>query len=129
MLQAKTQSDQLLEVELSRLKQELDNAQLQLDAAKNQAQAIVSKGKAEAAVINLTNAAEASGLRKAVEGFAGVQNFAQYHIVTRLAPALTEIFASDTSDFAKLFSGYMTAPAGHQPKAIAPTATAAEIGK
>jgi hypothetical protein len=126
LLQAKTRADQLVEVEQSRLKQELDNAQVQLDAAKNQAEAILAKGKAEAAVINLTNAAEVAGLRKAVQGFAGVQNFAQYHIVMHLAPALSEIFASDTSDFAKLFSGYMTAPAGHQPKATGPTAETAK---
>jgi uncharacterized membrane protein YqiK len=119
----------MIEVETLRLKQDLDNAQLQLDAAKNQADAILSKGKAEAAVINLTNAAEVSGLRKAVEGFSGVQNFAQYHIVSRLAPALTEIFASDTSDFAKLFSGYMTAPAGHAKQAPSPSATASETAK
>jgi hypothetical protein len=133
LLQAKTKAEQSIEVETSRLTQELANAQLQLDAAKNQAEAILSKGKAEAAVINLTNAAEVAGLRKAVQGFSGVQNFAQYHVVTHLAPALSEIFASDTSDFAKLFSGYMTAPtptAAPQPsKAIPPPAAAADNGK
>jgi uncharacterized membrane protein YqiK len=120
LLQAKTRADQLLEVETSRLKQELENAQLQLDAAKNQAEAVLSKGKAEAVVIRLTNEAEIAGLRKAVQGFASAQNFAQYHIVSRLAPALTEIFASDTSDFAKIFSGYMTMPAGSSAKAVRP---------
>jgi regulator of protease activity HflC (stomatin/prohibitin superfamily) len=120
LLQAKTRSDQLREVELSRLKQELDNAQLQLDAAKNRADAILAKGKAEAAVIRLTNEAEIAGLRKAVQGFASVQNFAQYHIVSRLAPALTEIFASDTSDFSRIFSTYMTMPAGSSAKTQRP---------
>ena len=81
LLQAKTRAEQMREVELSRLKQELDNAQLELDAAKNQAEAILTKGRAEAAVILLTNEAEIAGLRKAVQGFASVQNFAQYHIV------------------------------------------------
>ena len=37
--------------------------------------------------------------------------FAQYQVVLRLAPALKEIFASDTSDFAKLFADYLTPPA------------------
>jgi regulator of protease activity HflC (stomatin/prohibitin superfamily) len=120
LLQAKTRADQLREVELSRLKQELENAQLQLDAAKNRADAILAKGKAEAAVIKLTNEAEIAGLRKAVQGFASVQNFAQYHVVSRLAPALGEIFASDTGDFAKIFSSYMTMPAGSGTKALRP---------
>jgi SPFH domain/Band 7 family protein len=110
LVQAKTRADQMREVELSRLKQELDNAQLLLDAAQSEAAATLSKGKAEAAVINLTNEAEVAGLRTAVQGFSSVQNFAQYHIVTRLAPALGEIFASDGSDFAKIFADYFAAP-------------------
>jgi hypothetical protein len=125
LLQAKTRADQLREVELSRLKQELENAQLQLDAAKNRAEAVLAKGKAEAAVINLTNEAEIAGLRKAVQGFTSVQNFAQYHVVTRLAPALGEIFASDNSDFAKIFSTYMTMPAGGGAKGLRPAEPAA----
>ena len=36
-----------------------------------------------------------------------------------LAPALSEIFASDGSDFAKLFAAYMTAPANKQAAAPA----------
>ncbi|HEY1785067.1 MAG TPA: SPFH domain-containing protein [Pirellulales bacterium] len=125
LLQAKTKADQLREVELSRLKQELENAQLQLDAAKNRADAILAKGKAEAAVIRLTNEAEIAGLRKAVQGFGTVQSFAQYHIVSRLAPALSEIFASDTSDFSKIFSSYMTMPAGGGAKGSHPAEPAA----
>jgi len=37
-----------------------------------------------------------------------------------LAPALTEIFASDNSDFAKLFAGYMTPKKGTEISPIAP---------
>ena len=51
-----------------------------------------------------------AGLRTAVEGFNSADQFAQYQMLTRLAPALKEIFASDTSDFAKLFASYMTQP-------------------
>jgi hypothetical protein len=129
LLQAKTKADQMRQVETSRLKQELENAQLQLDAAKNQADAVVSKGKAEAAVINLTNAAEVAGLRQAVQGFSSVQNFAQYHVISRMAPALTEIFASDTSDFAKLFSGLMSNPLGQAVGGVPKTGVTAEAGK
>ena len=124
LLQANTRASQMREVEVARLKQELDNAQLQLDAAKNRAEAILAKGKAEAKVIHLTNEAEIAGLRKAVQGFSSVQNFAQYHIVSRLAPALSEIFASDNSDFAKIFSAYMTMPAGSATKGLPPAAPA-----
>lgn len=129
LLQAKTRADQQLEVEQSRLKQDLENAQLQLDAAKSQSEAILAKGKAEAAVINLTNAAEVSGLRKAVQGFASVHAFAQYQVVSRLAPALSEIFASDSSEFAKLFSGYLTPPSAMPVKATVPPSSTAESNK
>ena len=108
LAQAKTKADQLKEVEESRLKQELENAQLQLDAARLQAKATLQRGKAEAEVIQLRNEAEVAGLRRAVMGFASVQHFAQYQMLSKLGPALGEIFASDESDFAKLFSGYMT---------------------
>jgi regulator of protease activity HflC (stomatin/prohibitin superfamily) len=108
--QAKTQATTKKENEKTRLETDLANAQLKLDAAREQAKAVVARGKAEADVINLNNEAEVAGLRKAVQGFAGVQNFAQFHIMARLAPALSEIFASDDSDFAKLFAAYMNQP-------------------
>jgi hypothetical protein len=40
-----------------------------------------------------------------------------------MAPALTEIFASDTSDFAKMFASYLTPPTG-RPSPPAATTTA-----
>ena len=111
LLQAKAKSKQTVEVEELRLTQELENARLRLAAAQRQAEATLAKGKAEAAVAQSQNEAEVAGLRQAVEGFDGVQNFAQYHVVTKLGPALGEIFASDDSEFAKLVSGYLSPPA------------------
>lgn len=108
MIQAETQSKQLLEVEELRLKQELTNAQTRLDAAKRQAESILAAGRAEAAVIESQNAAEVAGLKQAIAGFSGPQNFAQYHVLTKLGPALGEIFASDDSDFARLVSQYLS---------------------
>jgi hypothetical protein len=101
-------AQQLKEVEEARLKQELKAAQTRLEAAKNQARAVITKGRAEAAVIKAGNEAEVSGLRTAVNGFPTPEQFAQYHVVSRLAPALSEIFASDSSDFARVFAAYMT---------------------
>jgi hypothetical protein len=112
VLVAKTNAQQRKQVEELKLKQELESAQIKLDAAKNRATAVITKGKAEAAVINVQNEAEVAGLRKAVQGFTSAQQFAQYHILSRLAPTLREIFASDDSEFAKLIAGYMTPPAG-----------------
>jgi SPFH domain / Band 7 family len=116
LLQAKTKAEQMKEVAESKLTTELENAQVRLDAARRQAEAKLTRGQAEAGVIGLQNEAEVAGLRKAVQGFQSVQQFAQFHVLKRLGPALTEIFASDEGDFAKLFSAYMTLP----PSATAP---------
>ncbi len=126
-IQAKTKAQQQMEVAILKSQQELENAQLSLDAAEKQAEATLAKGKAEAAVIDLQNEADVAALRKAIKGFANPQTFAQYHLMKTLGPALTEIFASDESDFGRLFSNYLTPPPGAtRPAApgISPAATA-----
>lgn len=115
LVQATARAEQLKEVEESRLKQELLNAQVALEAARDQAAATLAKGEAEAKVIDLKNEAEVAGLRTAVQGFTSAEHFAQYHVLQKLAPALTEIFASDDSEFARLFAAYMARP--QEPKA------------
>jgi hypothetical protein len=44
-------------------------------------------------------------------------------LLSKVGPALTEIFASDDSEFAKLFSTYMMPP--HSPSSKSPAAAAA----
>ena len=127
LIQAQTKSQQRKEVEESKLKQDLANAKLRLEGARAQAKATLAGGKAEADVIMLQNEAEVSGLRKAVQGFPSPDHFAQYHVLAKLAPALTEIFASDTSDFAKLFAGYLTPPA-NRPATTTPAISGAGSG-
>jgi hypothetical protein len=91
-------------------KQNLISAQLQLDASQKQAEAALSRGKAEATVIQKQNEAEVAGLKQAVSGFPSPQHFAQYQLFTKLGPALHEVFSSDDGDFAKLFSGIFSVP-------------------
>jgi regulator of protease activity HflC (stomatin/prohibitin superfamily) len=94
----------------AKLKQDLENAQLALEAAQADAKATLSRGKADAELIQKKNEAEVSGLKTAIQGFPSADQYAQYQVMSKLAPALTEIFASDTSEFAKLFAAYMTPP-------------------
>jgi regulator of protease activity HflC (stomatin/prohibitin superfamily) len=105
---AKTLAKQQKEVEKARLENDLKAAETRMEAAREQAKAIVTRGKAEAAIVNAQNEAEVSGLRTAIAGFPSADQFAQYHVMTKMSPALSEIFASDTSEFAKLFALYMT---------------------
>lgn len=99
--------DQRKENEEARLENDLKAAQAKLDAAKEQAKAIEAKGKAEAAIIKAQNKAEVAGLEKAIAGFPSAEQFAQYHVVSRMTPSLTEIFAGDQSEFAKMFTAYL----------------------
>lgn len=129
LVQAEAKSKQRKATEEARLKQELANAQLQLDAAKEQAKAITAAGKAEADVIMLQNEAEVSGLRKAVQGFPSADYYAHYQVLSKLAPALSEIFASDTSEFAKLFTAYLAPPAKSAAPPVAATNGGPVVGK
>ncbi len=126
MVQARALAQQKKAVQESSLKQQLESARLRLESARKQAEAVLARGKAEADVIRLQNEAEVAGLRTAVGGFQTPDQFAMHQVLLRLAPALGEIFASDGSDFAKLFAAYMTPPATAT-KPIPPS-TAASTG-
>jgi hypothetical protein len=104
---AQTQAEQQLEVEEEKLKAEKKAAQTRARAAQEQAKATTTRARAEAAVITAQNEAEVAGLKTAVAGFPTPDHFAQYHVLLKMAPALSEIFASDEGDFAKFFSGYV----------------------
>jgi hypothetical protein len=123
-----TNAQKLTEIEEKKLEQERKAAQVRLEAARDRVKATISKGKAEAAVINAQNEAEVSGLRTAVQGFPSADQFAQYQVITRMAPALAEIFASDSSDFARLFAEYLT-PNPKMGTTAVPTGTAPSVAK
>jgi hypothetical protein len=105
---AKKQAETNKEVETKKLEQELEAAQIRLKAAEDRAKATLSRAQGEAAVINARNEAEVAGLRTAVQGFPSPDAYAQYQMLSKLGPALREIFASDTTEFARIFSAYMT---------------------
>jgi len=107
---AEIEAEQRLAAEEKRLKQELDNAAKKLEAAKDQARATVTVAESQAEVIRKNNDAEVAGLRTAIQGFPSPEAYAQYQMTAKLAPALAEVFASDTSDFARLFTQYLTPP-------------------
>jgi regulator of protease activity HflC (stomatin/prohibitin superfamily) len=107
---ARTLAQQQKDVAQRELENDLKAAELRLEAARDQAKALLAKGKSEAAVVMAQNEAEVAPLRTAVQGFPSPDQFAQYQVVTKLAPALSEIFASDTSEFARMFAAYLTPP-------------------
>ncbi len=110
---AKTNAARDLETTEAELKNQLLAAQTRLDAAKKQAEAILTEGKADANIILAKNEAEVAGLKTAISGFPSPESYAQFEVLKKVSPALSEIFASDNSEFAKLFSTYMVP--GHKP--------------
>jgi hypothetical protein len=118
----KTKAAQMKEVEEAKLKIDLKSAEIRLQAARDRATATLNKGKNEAEVIASQNESEVAGLRTAIQGFPSAEQFAQYQVIARMAPALAEIFASDNSEIARLFSNYLT------PNKSMPAAAAAPGG-
>ena len=86
-------------VKLAEANRDKEVAQLRLDAAKDQAEAIMAKAKAEASVTNFANLAESAAWKKSVEalgkdGFA----FADYTLRQKLAQGYKSIMVNSDKD-------------------------------
>jgi regulator of protease activity HflC (stomatin/prohibitin superfamily) len=96
------------EIAVTKANQELAVAKLKLDAAKDEAAAILSKGEGEAEVIRLDNAAEASGWKRSVEAFGnnGGQ-YAQYVLYQKISAAYRTIMVNTAdSPIMKIFESF-----------------------
>ena len=122
LAQAETQAEQLVDVEKQKLTALVTVAMSQLEAAREQAKAVQARAEAETAVITAQNEAEVAALRTSVEGFGSPELFARHAVLKRVAPSLGEIFASDESEFGRLFSTLLvpTASADTLPNAVVP---------
>jgi hypothetical protein len=121
--QAKVLAERRLANEKTKLDAELASVQDRLDGSKKRAEAIETKGKAEAAVVAAQNAASVAEMKAAIAGFESPEEFAKYQTLKKLAPLLSEIFASDASEFGKLFSQYLAPPAPPKAGAAVPPKT------
>lgn len=75
-------------VEVTQANQRLEVAKLRLEAAKDEAAAMIARGKAEAEVIGFQNKAEAAGWKRSVEAFSGDgDQFARYVLLQKLSPS------------------------------------------
>jgi regulator of protease activity HflC (stomatin/prohibitin superfamily) len=113
-----TLAQQNLEVAEAELKNQLKAAEARFEAATKLAAATLIDGEADAGIIMAKNKAEVAGLKTAVTGFISPDQYAQFEVLKKVSPALSEIFASDNSEFAKVFTTYMTGP--RKPAAPAP---------
>jgi regulator of protease activity HflC (stomatin/prohibitin superfamily) len=112
----KAQEDQ--NVAVTQANENLEVAKLRLDAAKDEAAAILARGAAEADVIEFNNQAEAAGWKRAVEAFGGNgHEFARYTMHRKLAPGYRNIMANTKdSPIMDIFKEYR-----QQQPALSPT--------
>ena len=102
------QAEQDRDVAVTKAKQELAVAKLQLQAAQQQADALTAQGQAEASVMLLTKQAEAEPLRRQVSAFGDGNAYAQYFFYQKLAPSVKSILTSTDGPFADLFKQLTT---------------------
>jgi uncharacterized membrane protein YqiK len=90
-----TEAKKKQEVALIDASKRLAVADQKLQAAKDQAAAVMAKGKADADVINFANQAEAAGWQKSIAAFSGNgTEFARWTLYKKLAPAFRSLMVN-----------------------------------
>ncbi len=104
------EAEQGKSVALTGANQRLEVAKLNLEAARQTAAAILSRGQAEAEVALLRFAAEAQPLHDAVLAFGDGETYAQYFFYQKLGPAVKSVLASTDGPLADIFKALSHAP-------------------
>jgi hypothetical protein len=84
---------------------------LKLEAAQKVADAMLSRGKAEADVILLKKQAEADPLREQISAFGDGDAYARFFFYQKVAPSIKSILTSNDGPFADVFKQF-AAPGG-----------------
>ena len=128
VIEIKTKAEQEQKVAVTEAEKELAVAKERLEAARDQAAAVLAKGKAEAEVIRFNNEAEVSGQRASVTAYNGNGYlYAQQVLFEKLAPSFQQIMAnSSDSPIMRIFEKFHDVPQVSAPAAsgqTVPTAT------
>lgn len=78
-----------------------------LEASKREAQAILSRGKAQADVVALQNTAEGEAMKKGIDAFKNPDLFAYYEFALKIAPSLINITANTEGIFGKMLQNIL----------------------
>jgi len=98
VIQMTTEAQQAQGIALIEANKRLKVAELELQAATDQAAATIARGTADAKVIQFQNEAEAAGWKKAVDAFGGNgEEYARWTMLRKLAPAFRSMMVN-TSD-------------------------------
>jgi hypothetical protein len=125
-----TEAKREQEVDLTEAQQRLGVAKFRLDAAEDKAEAILAHGKADAAVVQFGNEAEAAGWREAVGAFSGHgEQYARYVLLQKMAAAYREIMVNTAdSPIMRIFETFAS-PGPSMPvhSTVPPTAEAKSV--
>jgi len=108
-------AEQKREVALTEAQRDLSVAKLKLEAAQQQADAMVARGQADAAVILLKRKAEAEPLREQVQAFGGGDAYARNFFYLKVAPAVKSILTNTEGPFADVFRQFAAPPGAGKP--------------
>ncbi len=115
-----TKAEQDNAVAVTLAEQKLKVTQTQLEAAKDQASAIIAKAQADADVIRFTNKADLAGLAARVAAFDGDGSaLAQNILVSKLAPGFRSILTNSDGPLMDLF-GQFVRPSARKPAGSLP---------
>lgn len=117
ILKITTEAERDQQVAVTKAKERQAVGTLTLEAAKDEASAIETRGKAAAEVIRLTNAAEAAGWKQAVEAFGGSGGlYAQYVLYQKMSGAYRSMMINTAdSPIMKVFEGFSKPAPGKAP--------------
>lgn len=116
-----TKAEEEQQVALAEANRDMEVAEKKLEAAKDQAEAIMAKASADAAIVGFENEADAAGWKKAVEALGNDgEAFARYTLYQKLAPGYRSIM-TNTAD-SPLMDVFRSFTGKEQPEAVAPEA-------
>ncbi|WP_339742890.1 SPFH domain-containing protein [uncultured Rubinisphaera sp.] len=113
-----TQAMREQEVAVTKANENLEVAKLKLEAAADEAEAIIARGTAEADVVGFNNEADAAGWKRAVEAFSGDGDaYARYVLNQKIAPSYQKIMANtQDSPIMKIFESFASPAAIPKPE-------------
>src|SRR5207248_8701344 len=100
-------AEQVRDVAVTKSNQELAVAKLRLQAAQKEGDALLERGRAEAAVVLLNKEAEAKPLAQQVQAFGDGAAYAQYFFYQKMAGSVKTVLTNTDGPFGEMFKQFM----------------------
>lgn len=117
MVTVTKEAEQRKVVTVTQASRELEVAKLKLEAAEKEADALRSRGQAEANVVLFDYKARAEPLAMAVQAFGDGETYAQLFFLEKIAPSIRSILSNTDGPFAEIFKQFQSFPPAAVPAA------------